>query len=194
MNDFWLCFIPLFVAVDAVGALPLFFRFIENVPPSRIFRLTVQSTATALIVGLVFLLVGNKLLKVLGITVADFMVAGGILLFLFSVGDIVSTADKPARNVPHDDIGPVPIGVPIMVGPAVLTTGILLMSSYGLKLTALALTLNLVFAGITLWFSSTLLKIIGKSGAKIISKIAGLLLAAYAVMMIRKGFFLYLGM
>jgi multiple antibiotic resistance protein len=77
MHDFWLCFIPLFVAVDAIGVLPIFMSLTEGVEQQKLRSILIQSLLTAIVAGVIFLLVGNWVLKVLGITIADFMVAGG---------------------------------------------------------------------------------------------------------------------
>ena len=81
MRDFWLCFVPLFVAVDAIGVLPMYLSLTEGLDPSRVRRVLLQSVATATAVALAFLGGGKALMTLLGITVADFMIAGGVLLF-----------------------------------------------------------------------------------------------------------------
>jgi multiple antibiotic resistance protein len=191
MESFWLAFIPLFVSVDAIGTLPIFISLTEGIERKRMRFIVIQSIVTALIVGILFLIVGNQLLKVLGITIADFMIAGGILLFLLSVRDLISFEKL---HVPPDGegLGAVPIGVPLIVGPAVLTTGMLLIDQQGYLLTILCMSINVLIAGVLFWFASGISRLMGKTGAKTVSKVAALLLAAFAVMMVRKGIFLYL--
>jgi len=186
LQDFWLCFIPLLVAVDAFGTLPLFVNLIEGLERSKIRRIIVQSVFTGLGVALCFLFIGKWVLYYLGITVADFMIAGGILLLLFSISDLL-IFEKRQRQLDLESLGAVPLGVPLIVGPAVLTTMILLTNQHGVYLTVLSAVANILLAGIIFWFSGILTRLIGKTGAKIVSKLASLLLAAIAVMMIRKG-------
>lgn len=76
MRPFWLCFVPLFVAVDAIGVLPMFMSLTQNIDSRRIRRVIYQSIVTATMVALIFLAIGTWVLKLLGITVGDFMVAG----------------------------------------------------------------------------------------------------------------------
>ncbi|HNQ02364.1 MAG TPA: MarC family protein, partial [Syntrophales bacterium] len=121
MEAFWLCFFPMFVAVDAVGILPLFMHLTEGVEPRAVRRVIVQSMVTALAVALAFLAVGQWVFHYLGITVADFLIAGGILLFTISLSDVIAV-EKRVAQVDADSLGAVPIGVPLIVGPAVLTT------------------------------------------------------------------------
>ena len=190
MDAFWLCFVPLFVAVDAFGVLPLFLSFTEGIEQKRLRTLITVSVITATVVGLLFLLIGEVVLRMLGITVADFMIAGGIILFLISISDIV-TVEKPLRRVHTQTLGPVPIGVPLIVGPAVLTTIMLLSRQYGLLPTAIAMVANILIAGILFFTSGYVIKLIGTAGSTILSKISSLFLAAIAVMMVRKGMMMF---
>jgi len=190
MNSFWLCFIPLFVAADAFGVLPMFIGLTEDLDAREKRLIVIQSVITALVVGLAFLFVGQWLLSVLGITIADFMIAGGTLLFVMSIHDLI-VLEKKQRVGSADSLGAVPIGVPLIVGPAVLTTGILLMRQHGILITTIAMGLNIAIAGIIFWFSDAIARLLGKNGAKVISKLATLLLAAFGVMMVRKGIMQY---
>jgi multiple antibiotic resistance protein len=126
MKSFWLCFVPLFVAVDAVGILPLFMSLTEGLETRKLRRIISQSVITAIAVALVFLVLGKALMDLLGITIADFMVAGGILLFVISLNDVLATEKAQQHTVDPDSLGAVPLGVPLISGPAVLTTTLLL--------------------------------------------------------------------
>ena len=189
MSDFWLCFFPMFVAVDAVGILPLFMHLTEGVDPRAVRRIIVQSMITALAVALVFLAVGRWIFHYLGITVADFLIAGGILLFTISVIDVI-TVEKRVAQVDADSLGAVPIGVPLIVGPAVLTTIFVLVGEYGVAPTVAATVVNIVIAGAVFWLAGPIHRVLGRSGSRALSKLAGILLAAIAVMMVRKGIFM----
>ncbi|RJR26780.1 MAG: MarC family protein [Desulfobacteraceae bacterium] len=186
MRSFWLCFVPLFVAVDAIGVLPLFLNLTEELNPLKVKRVVYQSMVTAAAVALSFLAVGTGVLRLLGITVADFMVAGGVLLFVISMSDLITT-EKARKQVDPDSLGAVPLGVPLIAGPAVFTTSILLVNEYGALPTALALILNIAIAGVVFLSAGAINRLLGKAGAKTVSKIAALLLAAIAVMIVRKG-------
>jgi multiple antibiotic resistance protein len=178
--------VPLFVAVDAVGVLPLFLSLTEGMEAARLRVVIVQSVITAAAVALIFVAFGPVLLRFLGITVSDFMIAGGILLLAFSLRDLLSN-EKVMRQVDAESLGAVPLGVPLITGPAVLTTSILLAGIHGILLTSAALVANIGIAGLTFVFSRPITLALGKTGAKTVSKVASLLLAAIAVMLIRKG-------
>ncbi len=190
MNKFWLCFVPLFVAVDAVGVLPLFMGFTEGFKRQKVNKIILQSVLTAAMVAILFLAIGRAVFKLLGFTIADFMIAGGALLFAFSLRDLLSM-DKRRRIGDIESLGSVPIGVPLIVGPAVLTTVLLLMNNYGIGVTVLATVVNILIAGFIFLSSESIYRVLVKAGAKTVSKIASLLLAAIAVMMIRKGILVF---
>jgi multiple antibiotic resistance protein len=186
-STFWLCFVPLFVAVDAIGMLPIFVGMIGNADDKTRTRVILISVLTAMLVALLFLFVGEVILRFLGITVGDFMIAGGIILFLISIGDLLTVEKLTLTPLSPEELGPVPLGVPLIVGPAVLTTIMLLVREYGFFATTLATVSNVLLAGTLFFFSGYIMKFIGNSGTKIMSKIANLFLAAIAVMMVRKG-------
>lgn len=186
MKSFWLSFVPLFVAVDAVGILPLFINLTEGIEPQKIRRIILQSIITALIVALVFIVVGTAILRLLGVTVADFMIAGGTLLFILSIRDILAT-EKKSYAVDPDSMGAVPIGVPLITGPAVLTTLMLLINEHSLIITSLSIIINILIAGGVFYFAPLINRVLGKTGSKTVSKITSLLLAAIGIMIVRRG-------
>ena len=188
MTEFWLCFVPFFVAVDAFGVLPLFVGMTEGMSRADRRRAVLQSVVTATIVALVFLIGWDALLRVLGVTVADFMVAGGILLFVLSIRDLLAGA-KGARHPDPASMGAVPLGVPLITGPAVLTTALLLAHQYGFALTATAALVNIAIAGVVFSVADRLVRVLGNTGARAVSKISALILASIAVMMVRRGVF-----
>jgi multiple antibiotic resistance protein len=186
MNKFWLCFFPIFMAVNVIGILPMFMSLTEGLDRPKINRIIVQSVVTATIVAVIFLAVGKVILDLLGITVSDFMIAGGTLLFIISLDDLMSM-ERRWSQIDPDSLGAVPLGVPLIVGPAVLTTILILVQEYGPLATVAALIVNILIAGFTFWLYAPIIRLLGKSGARTVSKLAALLLAAIAVMMVRKG-------
>jgi len=193
MHAFLLAFIPLFVAVDAFGTLPILVGLLEPVDAARRRRVIVQSVVTAATVAALFVLGGGPLLRLLGVTASDFMIAGGTLLFVLSLRDLLAAAKQHYR-IDQETVGAVPIGVPLVTGPAVLTTCMLLVDQPGMFFpTLLAVVANVAIAGVVFWFAVPISARLGSAGTKVLSKIANLLLAAIAVMMVRKGIVELLG-
>jgi len=183
--NYFLSFIAIFVAVNALAFLPLFVTMTEGVTGRQKISIINSSIITALAIAIAFAFVGKWLFQLLGIHVFDFMIAGGVLLFIIAINNIINPEKKV--RIPASTMGAVPLGTPLMVGPAVLTTILIISEAYGIFPTLVALVINVLLAGIILRFSIPIINTIGISGTRAISKISSLLLAALAVMMARKG-------
>jgi multiple antibiotic resistance protein len=191
LKDILLSFIPLFVAVDAIGVLPIFVSLTEGLNKQQKNKIIVQSMITAFLLAVGFILVGKLVFRLLGITIGDFMVAGGALLFCIAIIDLVSHTKE--RHMPIKDLGAVPIGTPLIVGPAVLATSLVIVPEYGLLPTTISVIGNILFAGFIFGSSYWLIRGLGEAGTKALSKIMSLLLAAIAVMLMRKGILTFIG-
>jgi len=185
LKNIILSFIPISVAVDAIGVLPIFVSLTEAMEEKERSRIITQSILTALGLAIGFVLVGKLIFKWLGITIGDFMVAGGAILFCLAIIDLTTPAKR--RRIPGKELGVVPLGTPLIAGPAVLTTSLVLVPQFGLYPTIISLVANILVAGLIFRFSFVLMKLLGETGTKALSKITSLLLAAIAVMLIRKG-------
>ncbi len=185
MEKFLLSFIPIFVAMDAIGILPLFMGFTEHLKAREKHKIVTQSIITAFIVGMLFLFLGRWIFRILGVLVADFKIAGGLVLLAISLRDIL-TYEK-GHKLSAETMGAVPIGTPLITGPAVLTTIVILLDSYGMFFTVTSFMVNLLIVWVVFLYSDSISNFLGKAGSKAFSKIASLLLAAIAIMMMRKG-------
>jgi multiple antibiotic resistance protein len=188
MNDFLPIFVPLFVAVDALGVLPLFLGLTRHMAAADVRRAVYRSVAAATVIALAFAAGGQMVLEILGVTVEDFEIAGGLLLLALSMRELLTEKELHQRvDVSAIGVGVVPLGVPLITGPAVLTTSMLLVDQYGAFLVGLGIVANMVIAGLVFRFGSVLQRVLGSSGASIVSKVANLILAAIGVMMTRQG-------
>ncbi len=185
MEQFWYAFIPLFVAFDAVGLLPLFWGLSQRLKPLERRRAVTEAVATACLVGFGFLLVSRFVFALMGLELADIMVAGGAILIVLSLRDLL-LPDQPPRG-PLQSPGVVPLGVPLLAGPAVLTTLLLVRDRHGWAVTIAALLANMAVVWVVLRGAEGLMRRLGQEGAQVISKIASLILTAYGVMLIRHG-------
>jgi multiple antibiotic resistance protein len=181
----FLPFIPLFVAFDALGILPIFVSLTTEMSEPERKKVIHQSILTAFLVGIGFLVVGRTIFVLLGILVSDFQIAGGILLFIISIIDLIFP--ERSRTFPKETLGIVPIGIPLIVGPAVLTLLLIIVHTYGYFSTLLCLVLNLLIVWFVFSQSHRIMRLMKEGGAKGIGKVFSLLLAAFAMMMIRMG-------
>jgi multiple antibiotic resistance protein len=179
-------FIPLFVAIDIFWLLPVFMAITEGLDGPGRGRVIRQSIITAFAVSLVFTAVGEAVFALLGITVDDFKVAGGLLLLVLAILDI-ARMDGRGPFSRSETSGIVPIGVPLIVGPAVMTTIIVLVDHLGVLPTVTALVMNLLIVWLAFLTAPALMRFLGASGITALSKIMSILLASIAVMMIRLG-------
>jgi multiple antibiotic resistance protein len=185
-QNFLLAFIPLFVAIDVLGTLPLFLGLTEGITEKRRKRLVIDATLTALVISLAFLGSGKLLFSFLGITENDFRIAGGLVLLVLAINDLLFSSDTARKN-PETTIGVVPIGIPLIMGPAALTTILILVDSYGTVWTVASIIINLIIVWMVFRNADRVSKILGKGGSRAFAKVASLFLAAIAVMMIRVG-------
>jgi multiple antibiotic resistance protein len=176
-----------FVALDIIGAVPIYFSLTHNMEDHTRNVMVNKSMLVALAVALVFMLVGLQIFKFMGIEIFDFKMAGGLVLLLIALSELAGGPEAEKNS--SGSTGIVPIAVPLISGPGVLTTLILQVSTIGYLMTFLALILNYFLAWIVLRHSNKVKSLIGKDGTLIISKIAALLLAAYSLAMLRSGVF-----
>ncbi len=186
VNDFFLCFLPLFVAIDVLGVLPIFVSLTSGMAKAGRRVLVMEASFAALAVSLLFIVAGKGIFTFLGITLSDFRIGGGIILLVLSVNDLLF-AHEQQRKDPGGSIGVVPIGIPLIMGPAALTTILILVNSYGYLLTTLALATNLFIVYTVFNYSDIAIRLLRPAGSRVFSKVASLFLAAIAVMMIRVG-------
>lgn len=187
VQEFLEVFIPVFVAIDPFALLPLFISYTKGFTPQALQRTIRLSLMVAFGVSVSFMLIGELIFSILGITINDFKVAGGLLLLVIAILDLVGQTEGKRRFRPTTTVGVVPIGIPMIVGPALLTTLIMLMEHYGFTMTLLGLVVNIFVLWVLLVMSQSVVRKAGKEGIMALSKLMSILLASIAVMMIRLG-------
>ena len=185
LHNLLMAFIPLFVAIDIVGALPIFISLTSGMGIKAKRRLVIEATLTAGAVALVFLASGKLIFSFLGITENDFRIGGGIVLLVLSVYELLFAKDT--QRDPGTSVGVVPIGIPLIMGPAALTSIIIVVDNYGYWMSIASLFVNLFIVWLVFHFSEFMMKVMGVAGSRAFGKVASLFMAAIAVMMIRVG-------
>jgi multiple antibiotic resistance protein len=187
LTKFLQAFIPLFVAIDPIGLAAIFLGLGQNIAAERRQKIADQAVWTGGLVALGFLFLGKSIFAALGISVGDFQIAGGLILFILAAKDLVQSAAEPEKL--PEDFGVVPLGMPLIAGPASITTLLVLAQNQaiGLVVTLVALAVNLILVVLALHYSEWLGRKVGATGMRAISKIIAMLLAAIAVSMIRQG-------
>lgn len=187
LQDFIFTFVPLFIVIDALGNLPFVISLSEGMSWQERRRMIHLATITATIVGLVFLFFGQLILKVLDIKVGSFAIAGGLILLVLSIKYV--TTGRMVEALKEDMVAVVPIGTPLTVGPATITTLLLLATQFPhqLYMVLLSFALNMLVTWIIFLQTNQIVRFMGRGGLTAVSRVFSLLLAAIAVSMIFRG-------
>jgi multiple antibiotic resistance protein len=178
-------FVPIFIVVDAFGTLPFVILLSEGSTRQERNNMVKVAIATAALVGLIFLFIGRLILNLMGISVGAFAIAGGTVLLVLSVNFM--TKGHMVEVNKEEMVAVVPIGTPLLAGPATITTLLLLESQYPLYIVLISFVLNLLLAWLFFLFSGQIVRFMGHGGVKALSKVFSLLLAAIAVDMMISG-------
>ena len=185
IQRFFLAFIPVFVAIDPIGLIAIFTGLAANASAEQQKRQAFLGILTALCVAIGFIFLRQITFDALGITNADFQVAGGLILLALAGRELLNLG--PSDHVGSDEFGIVPLGMPLIAGPALLTALLVLVDTVGLVFTLISLLVNLALVALAFWNADRFTRWMGRQGLRGVSKIVALLLAAIAVSLIRRG-------
>ena len=186
LTKFHLVFLPLLVVMDPLSVLPFYTAFTARVTVAQRDRVRRIALVTALIIGLAFLGAGRAIFAVLGIEVYHFVLAGGVILFALSIRELVTSGmDDPEES--DELLAVVPIGTPLLVGPATISLLLVLSALYPIWLVVLAFVTNVGVAWLVLWQGSRIVRVMGVGGLRAFNKVMFLILAAIAVKLITSG-------
>ncbi|MBI4406611.1 MarC family protein [Candidatus Micrarchaeota archaeon] len=175
-------FIPLFAIMDPFISVPVFLSLTRKETSDKKNLIALEAVGIAALLLFVFLIFGQGLLAVLGITLGAMQAAGGVLLGIMGIELVLGISfpreKEKTRRVPPAALI---IGTPLITGPGVITTSILLASEYGQVATGVAAFLALLATWIVLRLSPVITKLVGETGSELLSRIMGLLLVAVAV-------------
>jgi multiple antibiotic resistance protein len=189
-------FVTLFVVLDPIAAVPIFLALVSEKPRKERVKLAWQGATSSLLIIVTFALFGQAILNYLHIDLYSLQGAGGFLLFLISMELLRGKVGGESVENNKVNIAMVPIGTPVLAGPGGIVTTMLYVHyahSTTAKISlALAIVMVHVVIGFILMSSTKIIDVIKESGVTLITRVAGLLIAAIAVDMIVqsvKGFF-----
>jgi multiple antibiotic resistance protein len=189
-TDVLLAFVPLLVAMNPLGKAPVFISLTQAATPAQRNRVMWQALGVSMAICLAFILVGRYVFRFLSIQPADFQIGGGLLLFAFAVADVLNVR-RPVPVGDEDVVGVCPLATPLIAGPAVLTTLLLMVDRVHAPATIAALAVNALIMFLVLRSANSLVLRIGRPTMVGLSKVMMILLAAIGVMMVRKGIMFY---
>ncbi|WP_371157966.1 MarC family protein [Jannaschia sp. 2305UL9-9] len=190
-------FVTLLVVIDPVGSIPVFLFAVQDVPRALHRKFALRAVAISALVLLAFLVGGQLLLETLGLRLGSFQIAGGVILFLFAMTMIFGDS-KPAREIEEAErdhlAGAVfPLAMPSIASPGAMLAIVILTDNHTETIgsQAVTATLLLLVLGLTLVLllaASFVHRVIGNTGASVISRMMGIVLATIAVDSILGGF------
>jgi multiple antibiotic resistance protein len=189
-------FLPLFVAVNVLGILPMYLGLTETMTTAERRRLTFLAVATATIIAVLILVAGQLVFSLLGITVNDLRVGGGLILLVLSISNLIfgDYRRRDPRQGEEDlgkedvaEIGVVPLGIPLIMGPAAITSILVSREAFGYLPTTVSLVLNMFLVFLFLAFAPLIGRVMPSSVSRAVAKVASLFLAAISVALIRAG-------
>ncbi len=188
-KELGLSFIALFVAMDALGVLPFLLLLGKDITPEQRSRMVRYAMLTGIGFGLGFVAIGRGVFLALGILIDDFLIAGGLILLILAIRHLITGQLVETRTVglSSEMLAVVPLGTPLLVGPATLAILLLLTAKYSLAPVIVAFLLNIVVAWLMFTQANRIASLLRQGGLRALSQIASLLLAAIAVMLIREG-------
>ena len=189
-SDLYREFITLFVVIDPIGTIPVYLYAAKSVKPALRVKFALRAVIIATCVLMGFLLMGQLLLETLGLRLGSFQVAGGIILFLFAL-DMIFGQSKPASEIEmceRDDLsGAVfPLAMPSIASPGAILAIVILTDNHRNSIAEQAVTAGVLLSILALTFilllaATRIQKLIGETGASVISRIMGLVLATVAI-------------
>ena len=187
MSSLFSVLVPLFVAMAPLTVVPLFVSMVEGKSEEETRRLARRAILTALGLAVAIIFTGQALFRFLAITVDDLRVGGGLILLAIAVYDLAFSSQSRKKNDVGGDVGIVPIGTPLLVGPATMTACVTLADIHGRFITLTGLLINLAIVGALLYFQEHVTRVVNPGVSKAFGKVMSLFLAAISVAMIRTG-------
>lgn len=181
-------FITLFVIMDPPGTVPIFLGLTGAMTGKQRRRAARQAVFAALGVVVAFALFGQQLLAYMGISIAALQASGGLLLLLVSLELLTGKSEDPEPSSRGVNVALVPLGTPLLAGPGAIVATMLFVQQASDAADWVAIVLGVLAVHLMLWlamrFAGVIHRVLGESGTTLVTRIAGLLLAAIAVQLI----------
>lgn len=177
--------ISLFLILDPFASVPMFINITNGLDNRTIKTYADRAIVVAAVLLFMFILIGDKLMDIFGVTMDSFRVAGGIIFLMMAVELVFGL--KLSKIDDQKGAKWAIIASPILTGPGVITTAILISSKYGIATVMVASTIALVTTWVILRESDLIMRLVGEQALSILTKIIGLFIAAMGVESIFSG-------
>ncbi|QCI25076.1 YhgN family NAAT transporter [Buchnera aphidicola (Rhopalosiphum padi)] len=189
MNEIISTTILLILIMDPLGNLPIFMTILKNLDAKRRRIVVIREMIIALVVMLIFLFVGEKILTILNLKTETVSISGGIILFLIAIKMIFPSDDNNSGTSSDEEPFLVPLAIPLVAGPSLLATLMLLSHQYLHHMSYLvgSLLIAWFFTIIILLLSGLFLKLFGDKGVNALERLMGLILIMLSTQMFLDG-------
>lgn len=189
MNEIISTTILLILIMDPLGNLPIFMTILKNLEEKRRRIVVIREMIIALIVMLLFLFVGEKILLILNLKTETVSISGGIILFLIAIKMIFPSEENKNNISSNEEPFLVPLAIPLVAGPSLLATLMLLSHQYLHHISYLvgSLLIAWCFTVIILLLSGLFLKLFGSKGISVLERLMGLVLIMLSTQMFLDG-------
>jgi MarC family membrane protein len=181
-------FVTLFVIMDPPGTLPVFLALTATAERRERIRAARQAVGVALLVIVVFAVFGQGILGYLHVSLPALQCAGGLLLLLIALELLTDRSDTEPVRTEGVNIAFVPLGTPLLAGPAAIVATMVFVSRIHHPADVVAVALAVLGVHVVLYlvmrFAGIILRLLGRSGVSLVTRISGLLLSAIAVQLI----------
>jgi len=186
-------FVSIFIIVDPLGLVPYFITLTSGYSPSRRRRTVHLAIMTTILVLTAFAIFGNQILKLFGITIPAFRIAGGFIIFMVAIQmlqaqrtRLKATPEEEAHSYEQEEIGVVPLGTPMLAGPGAITT-VIVLSESNLWVILASILITALLAYVILLQANRISNLLGPTGLNIFIRLMGLVLAAVSVQFVIDG-------
>jgi len=193
LSEIVYAFAALFIILDPLLSVPIFAAMTKGQTPAEIHKQAFIAVAVAGGLMYLFLIFNKMIFDILGLNIASFQIAGGILLFLLGIQEALGIEIGHCKEHSASAAGVV-IGTPLLCGPGAITTVMLLSKDYGFLVPFIAITLSLIATWLVLYYSENIQRILGDVVTDIMGKVLGMLVAAIAVNIIANGIMAYIAL
>ena len=184
LTQFLKALVAFFIITDPLGNLPFFIGLTEDVTQAERRKIFSTAIFTGIILLTIFLSAGSLIFELFNLTIDDVKIAGGILLLIVAIEIMI----RGRLHVEHkEDIGVVPLGSPLLIGPGAITSALVMIHIYNFWAVVAAIIVCFLLIWLTLYFAESIYRFLGRNGALIITKIAAIIIASIAVLFIRQG-------
>ncbi len=178
--------IALLIVVDPLGNVPIFISLTKSLPKGDRKRVFNTATVVAFVIAIVIVLGGQQILKLFGIDIYSFMIAGGILLGFVAM-KILVYGEWLEVSESKEEIGAVPIAFPLLIGPGAITTLLVFHETSGVAIAVLSVLIVTIITRLVMQFVDTIYRILGKIGSVVIARLMAVFITAIAIEFIITG-------